>query len=598
MVIIIVSVAPESIRSDTDGEVFLVQIGPVDLKDAICMAICARCGQHTESETDACAACGGYALGARAYAASTAAAATPQAATGLRYEQSTDDPDPDEFWYEQYRQSGAGPFQRQRGSEPENGRQHFVPEQPGRTGDESAVAFGAHESGEWHTVPPQWQSDPWESGQPPEFSRAGSEWRSQPEPDERSSGGSALGSLPSVHTPFATAPSPGATPAGYAAPAYALPAYEAPGAGSETAGDGAPYRDLASTSAPRGYEMPDDLLHEPGPARPSYAADASEPGLATSPADADESQLTEPPRTDWPSTEWPRMDRSGTGRPSAGRSGTGWPDADALSTRRVSAGSLPGSGPLLGSGPLPGDAASHFSGGVAGTPGPATLGGAGAGADPDVAAAAALAALDWRGEGDRARGRGGVAGRDGNGRWIALAAAFVVLVIAAATAILVLGRHQSPPHGTTASGSRAAASRPAAVRDGLVTVAPAVVQAAHEKAVATFLNGYFAAINAHDYAAYRRLFSPAVRSGLSPTAFTSGYGSTSDSAVTLTGISNESHGRMRADVTFTSHQRAASSPNHAACTTWSISLFLTRQGHHFELATPPGDYSPAFRDCA
>ena len=660
------------------------------------MAICARCGQHTESETDACTECGGYALGTRAYAASAAAAAPPtRAATGLRYEQSTNDPDPDEFWYEQYRQADAGPFQWPRGPEPGNGRQHFVPEQRRRTGAESAVASWAGEPSEWQTAAPQWQSDPWGSGQPPEFpptddgwrsqppgfSNADSEWRGQQESDARSSGGSALGSLPAVHTPFAAAPSPAATPAGYAVPAYDLPAYdlpayEEPGAGSDAAGDSTRYRDPASTSAPRGYEMPEELLDQPGPAavqparndvlssagesafgaaagslgtlpsqaapsqaapsqavppravppraRPSYAADVSEPSLASSPAYADETQLTEPPRTDWstdpPGTDWPRTDRSVTGRLSMGRSGTGWPGADAVSTARADAvstaragaDSLPGSrtlpgsgprdtGPLRDTGPRPGHAADDFSAALTGTPAPVARGGADISADPEVAAAAALAALGWMGEGNRARGRGGVAGRDGNGRWIALAAAFIVLVIAAATAVLVLGRHQNPPHGTAASGSRAAASHsagPAAVHDGLVTVAPAAVRATHEKAVAAFLNRYFAAINAHDYAAYRRLFSAAVRSGLSPAAFSSGYGSTSDSAVTLTAISEKSHGRVRADVTFTSHQRAASSPDHAACTTWSISLFLTRQGDHFELATPPRDYSPAFRDCA
>ena len=591
------------------------------------MAICARCGQHTESETDACTTCGGYVLGTRAYAASTAAAARPhQAATGLRYEQSTKDPDPDEFWYEQHRQADAGPFQWQRGSGPENGRHHFVPEQPRGSGDDSAVASGADEQSQGRS---QGRS------QAPELSPADGQWRSQPEPRARPSGGSALGSLPAVHTPFAAPSSPAAMPARYAVPAselpayelpaYELPAYELPAAGSDAAGNGARYRDPAATSASRRYEMPEDV---PTPALPSYAADASEPTLAPSPAYDDEVRLTEGLRTDWPTdpsgTDWsgngrPSMGRSGSGRPRMGRSGTGWPGVSGLSTARAGPeglpgpGVLPGSGPLPGqgllpdsgllpgSGPPPGDAAGAFSAGPTGTLGPAALADPGATADPDAAAAAALAALEWIGEGDRARGPGGVTGRDGNGRWLALAAAFVVLVIAAATAILVLGRHQSPPHGNTASGSRSAASspaRPSAVHDGLVTVAPAVVHAAHEKAVATFLDRYFTAINAHDYAAYRRLFSAAVRSGLTPAAFAAGYGSTSDSAVTLTAISKESHGQVRADVTFTSHQRAVSSPKHAACTTWTISLFLTRQGRHFELASPPGGYSPAVRDCA
>ncbi len=325
------------------------------------MALCARCGQHTESETDGCAACGGYTLGTRAYAASTAAAGGPphQAPTGLRYEQSTNDPDPDEFWYEQHRQAGGGVFQWQRGPEPENGRQHFVPEQPHPGGAESVVASGADKSGEQ-----------------PEFNSANSGWPSQPEPDAWSSGGSVLGSLPAVHTPFAATPSPSATAAGY----------EMPGAVSAAAGDRARYHDPANTAEPHRYEMPGDLLDQPDPAAvrpggydvpgspagessfdaaagslgtlpsqaapaqaapaqaapsqavpaqamPSHVADVSEPGLAASHASADEAELSKRPSTDWasanwpganwPGTNWPGTDWAGTGESSTGWSGAG-----------------------------------------------------------------------------------------------------------------------------------------------------------------------------------------------------------------------------------------------------------------------------------
>ena len=85
----------------------------------------------------------------------------------------------------------------------------------------------------------------------------------------------------------------------------------------------------------------------------------------------------------------------------------------------------------------------------------------------------------------------------------------------------------------------------------------------------TFLNRYFDAINAHDFAAYRRLFTPSLRGGLSAPAFQSGYGTTRDSAVTLRGVRATAAGEIQALVTFTSHQQASQSPTHSACTDWT-----------------------------
>ncbi len=113
----------------------------------------------------------------------------------------------------------------------------------------------------------------------------------------------------------------------------------------------------------------------------------------------------------------------------------------------------------------------------------------------------------------------------------------------------------------------------------------------------TFLNRYFDAINAHNFAAYRRLFTPSLRGGLSATAFQSGYGTTRDSAVTLRGVSATAAGEIQALVTFTSHQQASQSPTHSACTDWSISLYLVRNGARYALATPPGGYSASDSAC-
>ncbi len=184
-----------------------------------------------------------------------------------------------------------------------------------------------------------------------------------------------------------------------------------------------------------------------------------------------------------------------------------------------------------------------------------------------------------------------------------MAAALVVVIIAAAVAALAIAHHgaslppkPAPPARHSARPS-ASPSAPAPITSGLVTVAPAAATAKHSAGVIAFLNRYFKAINSHDYPAYQRLFSAGLRGGLSAEAFASGYGTTHDSAVTLTGISSTGTGQLQAAVTFTSHQQPAASPTHSSCTDWTISLYLTAQDHHYKLATPPGSYAAADRAC-
>lgn len=90
----------------------------------------------------------------------------------------------------------------------------------------------------------------------------------------------------------------------------------------------------------------------------------------------------------------------------------------------------------------------------------------------------------------------------------------------------------------------------------------------HLAAVLTLLDSYFAAINRHDFPAYRRLFIPAIQHGLQH--FGAGYASIVDSAATLTGLTVTGPEGLAARVTFTGHQKPAASPNHAACDHWHI----------------------------
>jgi hypothetical protein len=195
-----------------------------------------------------------------------------------------------------------------------------------------------------------------------------------------------------------------------------------------------------------------------------------------------------------------------------------------------------------------------------------------------------------------------------NGRWTAITAAAAVVVIAAGAVTLVEhGRAPAragggPTGGATASpsaspGRTGGTSRPAP-RPRPVTVAAAAASAPHAAAIAAFLTRYFAAIDHHSFGAYRSLFTPSGRTGLTAAAFTAGYGTTSDSHAVLHRISTAADGQIRAVVTFTSHQRASDSPTHTSCTTWSISLFLAKTSGRYVIETPPHDYKPSFRACS
>jgi hypothetical protein len=193
-----------------------------------------------------------------------------------------------------------------------------------------------------------------------------------------------------------------------------------------------------------------------------------------------------------------------------------------------------------------------------------------------------------------------------SGRWISLAAAVVVLILAAVTVALALGHHD-PAAGRPAPGRSGPAS-PAASATGaasapatgnqLVTVSQTASLSPHAVAAVSFLTKYFSAINAHDYNAYQHLFSAELRSGLSQSAFTAGYGTTRDSGIVLRSVSIVGPTEISAVVGFTSHQLAASSPTKTTCTVWSIGLYLIKQGRHYLLQTPPGSYRAAAASCS
>jgi hypothetical protein len=206
------------------------------------------------------------------------------------------------------------------------------------------------------------------------------------------------------------------------------------------------------------------------------------------------------------------------------------------------------------------------------------------------------------------RGGGGEHARRsfaGRRRWIPVAAAVVLLIACGAGAAFLLSRN------TPAGKPSAAASRPGGAGHTtptpatttppsslVITVVPAVADRPSAPAVAAFLSRYFTAINNHDFAAYKHLFSRPLRRTLSRRDFRHGYGSSVDSGATLHRIRLLGGREIAAVVTFTSHQHRAASPRNSACDVWKISLYLVPRGGGYAIVTPPASYQPAVHSCS
>jgi len=224
---------------------------------------------------------------------------------------------------------------------------------------------------------------------------------------------------------------------------------------------------------------------------------------------------------------------------------------------------------------------------------------------PDLATAEPAGPIEPADGGSRGSVRAAHSRSPRASRWIIIAATVLVLVIAAATTVLAIVHRgtvtgagtggQRPPQ--TASPPAGHSAAPGATTVGMVRVTAAAAAAHHETGTAAFLNRYFRAINSHDYAAFRRLLQPALRASLSKAAFTASYDSTRDSAATLQQVITGGAGLVTAEVTFTSHQRAAQSPTNSACTRWSVKLSLVRVRQRYELTTPPAGYAATERAC-
>ena len=130
-----------------------------------------------------------------------------------------------------------------------------------------------------------------------------------------------------------------------------------------------------------------------------------------------------------------------------------------------------------------------------------------------------------------------------------------------------------------------------------MTVAAAAASDPAEPAVVTFLDTYFMAINQHNYDEYVSLLDQQLQQGVSLSSFQSGFGTTTDSAETLTGISEMAAGEVAASVTFVSHQDAADSQTDSSCTDWGITLYLVPSGNGYVESSAPSGYNASYQAC-
>jgi hypothetical protein len=77
----------------------------------------------------------------------------------------------------------------------------------------------------------------------------------------------------------------------------------------------------------------------------------------------------------------------------------------------------------------------------------------------------------------------------------------------------------------------------------------------------------------------------------------SGYATTKDSNEVLTGITDTGGGSLTANVSFTSHQSPADSPDQSACNDWQISLYLVPQAASYVMTAAPAGYTHSDTDC-
>jgi hypothetical protein len=184
----------------------------------------------------------------------------------------------------------------------------------------------------------------------------------------------------------------------------------------------------------------------------------------------------------------------------------------------------------------------------------------------------------------------------GRGGWRPLVAAAVAVAVIVA-GIVVLTEQGTPAAGAPGAGRPTADAPRHPAGHAFITVAPAVATQPRAPAVVSLLTRYFHAISAHDFAAYRKLFGPSLRRGLSARAFGTGYGSSRVSGAVLRALTSTGPRQVQATVTFISRREAATGVTHSGCRAWRISLYLRRHARGYLIVSPPGEYAASASPC-
>jgi hypothetical protein len=139
---------------------------------------------------------------------------------------------------------------------------------------------------------------------------------------------------------------------------------------------------------------------------------------------------------------------------------------------------------------------------------------------------------------------------------------------------------------------------PAPSTVGSVAISASAAQNPSATAIAAFASQYFSAINSHDFQAYYALHAPQQQQGLTPEAFSNGFGSSADSNETLVATSPAANGNTAATLTFTSHQNASQAEGGTGgCTEWNITLFLESNSTGYLIDNSPSNYHAHFWSC-
>jgi hypothetical protein len=145
-----------------------------------------------------------------------------------------------------------------------------------------------------------------------------------------------------------------------------------------------------------------------------------------------------------------------------------------------------------------------------------------------------------------------------------------------------------------ASPSTPAGSAPASAP--LAALAPAAALYPGASAIEGVINRYFRAINGRDYAAYQATQSPGM--AMTESQFQTGFASTRDSDVLITGITTMPGGQPAADVTFTSRQQPQDGPDGESCTNWRVTMYFDGSAGTYTIGAPPNGYKAAYQACS